>query len=536
MSAQHDLDAERSILGGVLLDPLAIKALAALKSSDFYNAAHRQIFAAMLALDLDGSPIDRVTVKHSLAERGVLATVGEDTVDLLDKVVPNASHLAFYAEIVSKHARTREAMAGLASDLADAETPDAKRAVLERAADKLKDPEEKKKHNPLRASYRQLSADDILTDPPPQQFILRPYIPSGVVSILSGPGGGNKTTLTIYIAVCRALGLRFFGGEVPPEGETVIVSTEDRIDDYRRKLGALRLELGAQFNAACVAQRLHFVDLSGVPCRMVRAEGGQYAPTGMPEQLAEVIAEVAPRADHVVMETISRLTGGVETNESLSILVESSQRLCRLRESVGLGVTLVGHVSQEVGRNGNADAYAGRGGSALGDNGRSSLVLQKVNAETLKKYRPDVEVSAEQLDKLRVLTHPKSNGCPGAAPLLLQCGGNVNGPILRVPFLNPTEEQHAGASQAAALVGLVSSLTSQGVKVTESILRGKTGTGGVLGSKHKLPLLIAEAVAAGLVLQVPNEGARGGGMKLVPIPAPLPAQAALPLPEMGGAQ
>src|SRR5262249_28736761 len=154
----------------------------------------------------------------------------------------------------------------------------------------------------------------------------------------------NKTTLITAVAVCRALGKPFLDGTAPSAGVTVILSTEDRLEDYRRKLAALRVEMGADFDPELVAEHVHFVDLSGVSIRMVRAEYGQYEPTSLPDVLAAVICEKAPKADLIVLETVSRLAGGAETNESLSILVESAQRLCKL---TGAAVVLVHHVSQD---------------------------------------------------------------------------------------------------------------------------------------------------------------------------------------------
>ena len=105
----QNLDAERSVLGGVLLDNAALnEILEFLKPQDFYRDAHRKVFEAMCALSSRGEPIDRVTLKDELTALGAYETVGgEDFIDLLDKLVPSAANLAYYAKIVHEKAIAR---------------------------------------------------------------------------------------------------------------------------------------------------------------------------------------------------------------------------------------------------------------------------------------------------------------------------------------------------------------------------------------------------------------------------------------------
>jgi replicative DNA helicase len=105
----QNLDAERSVLGGVLLDNNALNdILEVLKPEDFYRDAHRKVFEAMCALSSRGEPIDRVTLKDELTALGGYEAVGgEDFIDLLDKLVPSAANLNYYATIVHEKALAR---------------------------------------------------------------------------------------------------------------------------------------------------------------------------------------------------------------------------------------------------------------------------------------------------------------------------------------------------------------------------------------------------------------------------------------------
>src|SRR3974390_3538942 len=98
----HNLDAERSLLGGILLDAQALTdVVGAVQPEDFYRDAHRKVVEAMCALFGKNQPVDRITVKDALTAQGAFEAVGGDEfIDLLDKIVPTAANLAYYAKII----------------------------------------------------------------------------------------------------------------------------------------------------------------------------------------------------------------------------------------------------------------------------------------------------------------------------------------------------------------------------------------------------------------------------------------------------
>ena len=370
--------------------------------------------------------------------------------------------------------------------------------------------EENAAADPGHARRKQLSdsiliftPDDLTSPPPVQQFILYPYIPAGTVTTLAGPGGSSKTTLLTYLAVCRALGIPFFGQALPTRGRTAIFTTEDGKNDYHRKLAALRHELGDLFDPEAVSRNVALFDLPGVPVRLVESNRGNFCPTALADDLAAVVLERLPGTDLIVMETVSRLAGGMETNESLSILVEAAQRLCKLARCA---VLLVAHVSQEAGRQGFTDAYTARGGSALGDNGRSTIILTGLNENNRKLYAPDADLKKEDFKRLLVLAHPKCNYAPTADPILLQRAQTPFGPVLAPATLRPKNVDPA--EQANRLREVVTTLTAKAIPATEKKLRGYAAEIGV--AEKKLPRLLDEAVADGLIRQSEKKGQGGG--------------------------
>ena len=71
------LEAERAILGGMLLNNDALpRVMATLAADDFYKDAHRQIYAAMVELAQKNEPVDWITLTAALKNKGSLETVG----------------------------------------------------------------------------------------------------------------------------------------------------------------------------------------------------------------------------------------------------------------------------------------------------------------------------------------------------------------------------------------------------------------------------------------------------------------------------
>ena len=105
----QNLDAEESVLGGVLLDMHALdRVVEVMGADDFYRGSHRKIFRAMLTLSEKGEPIDLITLADTLKARGELQEIGGATylAELADKV-PSAANIVHYARIVREKAVLR---------------------------------------------------------------------------------------------------------------------------------------------------------------------------------------------------------------------------------------------------------------------------------------------------------------------------------------------------------------------------------------------------------------------------------------------
>lgn len=105
----HDLEAEASVLGSILLDPTAIsRVLEVIQPEDFYRENNGQIYRAAIGLFREGEPIDLVTLGDQLQKQGVLERVGgrAHLATLLEQT-PTAANVEYYGRIVKGHAYKR---------------------------------------------------------------------------------------------------------------------------------------------------------------------------------------------------------------------------------------------------------------------------------------------------------------------------------------------------------------------------------------------------------------------------------------------
>ena len=105
----HDLDAEMSVVGSILLDPLSIaKVLQFLHPEDFYRENNGQIYRAALDLFAAGEPIDNVTLAAQLQTMGLLDRVGgRAQLASMQGAVPTAANIEYYGRIVKEKAYKR---------------------------------------------------------------------------------------------------------------------------------------------------------------------------------------------------------------------------------------------------------------------------------------------------------------------------------------------------------------------------------------------------------------------------------------------
>ena len=117
----HSLEAEQSVLGGLLLDNERWDSISGkVVDKDFYSRPHRLIFAAIKVILENNQPLDLITLSEHLEQREELESVGGFAyLADLAKNTPSAANINAYADIVCERALVRN-LIGIANEIADA--------------------------------------------------------------------------------------------------------------------------------------------------------------------------------------------------------------------------------------------------------------------------------------------------------------------------------------------------------------------------------------------------------------------------------
>jgi replicative DNA helicase len=116
----HDLQAEESLLGAMMLSATAIAdAAGVVSASDFYKPAHGHVYDAVHTLYASGQPVDSVTVADELRRAGLLDAIGGHAVlAQIMSSTPATTNAARYAHIVEEYALLRR-LIGVAGEIAE---------------------------------------------------------------------------------------------------------------------------------------------------------------------------------------------------------------------------------------------------------------------------------------------------------------------------------------------------------------------------------------------------------------------------------
>jgi len=114
----QNLEAEQSVIGGILLDNQALNSvLEVLGVDDFYSEAHRKIFAAIIELYDRNEPSDLITLSNILKSKNQLDQAGGASyLSSLADNVPSAANIDHYSKIVKEKSILRK-LIGTATDI-----------------------------------------------------------------------------------------------------------------------------------------------------------------------------------------------------------------------------------------------------------------------------------------------------------------------------------------------------------------------------------------------------------------------------------
>ena len=251
----NSIEAEQSLLGGLMLDNLAWDKVADLiVSADFYRKDHRLIFSGIAELAESSNPCDVVTVSEFLDNRDELAAAGGlEYLAMLSNETPGAANVRAYAKILRERSTLRSLINAGNQISGNAYTTEGRTAteLVDEAERLVFDIAEKGSRGSVgfralknilpdavdRIDLLHQSGDDITGIPTGYTEFdkLTAGLQAGELIVVAGRPSMGKTTLAVNIAENAAIGARvptaIFSMEMPSQQLAFrMISSLGRVD------------------------------------------------------------------------------------------------------------------------------------------------------------------------------------------------------------------------------------------------------------------------------------------------------------------
>lgn len=486
----HDADAERSVLGAMLLHPDAVPEVTGiLRPTDFYLPLHQHVARAIVEAHAATGQADPITVADVLRRRGHSEIDVPALLDIMELCV-SAVGVGHHAQIVREYAHRRRLLdrarrvQTAAQEGADAATM---QELLAAAADQ---------ETGLSAvSIRGWRA---VADDPPVQWLVDGLLPRAGLVVLAGAPGAGKTLVALDIALRAAHGQDWLGRRIVAHS-TLLLAGEG-MGGLAPRLRAWR----AMHPAAMPAMGQYFAIGAGVP--------DLAQPTGARELMR--LVDEARRAqgrvpDVVIVDTFARAAGAADENAAAAVggVVAA---LAALQRERGCTVVVTHHTRKPtIDRGAARTQHDLRGSSALA--GAADVVLLAtrdgdVRALRVAKSRDGGD--GEQIPySVTVVTTgaTREDGRPEFGPVALPAAPR---PVAADPAAEAAAED---AVRLAAILDAVDRLA--GTPTTRDDLCRAARVRVVDGRA-----LVDLAVAAGQIVAVPSGRRTSYSRGTVPIP------------------
>jgi hypothetical protein len=223
MTPPNNTAAERHLLGVLLRDALPFPS--DLKPSDFFEPVHQDIAAAIMSLEVDGTPGDELTVSNKLRE--MRSTVEAATVSLLVSDSGSGTYRPEHVELIADAALLRDASSAASS----ATDPDTLLEHYARLAQKRK----RSGHGPQRMDFDALLSFERKDDPTTILGNHR-WLCKGGSLLIVGQSGTGKSSLMMQAAVHWCLGRDFFGIKPAKPLRAIVLQAENDAGDISEAL------------------------------------------------------------------------------------------------------------------------------------------------------------------------------------------------------------------------------------------------------------------------------------------------------------
>lgn len=329
----QNLDAERAVLGSILLDNKALAlAVKHITSGDFYSTTNQKIFRRMLQMAESGNPIDILTLHDALQASNELQDAQEVAyIAALPDGIPAVSNIEQYASIIRQKATQRRVIHAGYKLYEEALQPNADVAAL---LGKIRGLVNTENPEPMKVvggnghlSYDLM--DFLKAEFPVPEHLVEGLIPRGGTVLIVALPHRMKSWFTTALALGASSAGNILGGklEVKKPVRTLLIQVEDFP-------GVLQWR---------VRQLVPYMNCDPKNVRIIPRCGLNLPDEKWYQQLLKETTEF--QADHVIMDVVRRIfRGDINSPQDTANFLE---HIDRLREATDCAVTLVHHENKK---------------------------------------------------------------------------------------------------------------------------------------------------------------------------------------------
>lgn len=327
MEVSHDDPAERAFLGGLILYPERLESVGPeLTASHFYRPAHQVIFSAIRELGERSACIDSLVLLDRCHQLEPHFPDDAVVVAIADAITPRREH----AEIILRHAATREVQATVAAALVELKTPGDPYEIAAMTSKKLDGVGAPTNEAEALTLPELIAAAD--TSAP---WVIEGLLRSDWRVVLVGAEGSGKSVLLRQLAACAAQGVHPFR--------------------FSRILPIRTLTIDAENSLAAIAESGSRLDMTLQQTAKDRYDPDRYRiwsrPGGVdlrnPKDRAALVREVRRQKPQLVCAGPVYKLGQRHANESYEDAAEGVQRvLDDLRTRFGFALVLEHHAAK----------------------------------------------------------------------------------------------------------------------------------------------------------------------------------------------
>lgn len=331
----QNIEAERAVLGGILLDDATLSTVSDLRSADFFHDHHQKIFAAILAMQSKQQKIDLVTICEFMGAQQSLGLAGGAAyISTLIDGVPHISNLEHYAAIVKEKARLRSLITHAQQIQLEAFNPAAtsddieKKLQVNLSSLQANGHTNGNGHSKLKSYF----LDEFLSEKfPIPEHLVEGVIPrGGTVLIVALPHRMKSWFTTSLALACTRAGEALGKLNVVRPVRTLLMQMEDFPGELQYRIG--QLALANQF-IGCDPKALKIVPR----CQFNLPDEQWY------QELLREVKEL--NADVVVLDVVRRIfRGDINSPKDTTAFLEA---IDRLRDDTGCAVVLVHHENKK---------------------------------------------------------------------------------------------------------------------------------------------------------------------------------------------